>query len=112
MTTYGFLPIAGISLMTYLVSYLLTKTRYLKFVKHRRIWNFLLLCSFIVAGSMGIFMAFVLSFELDIDIPYIILQMHVGGGVVWFIIAFFHFLWHRTYFTKTFKVLFAKREKV
>ncbi len=110
MSTYWFLPIAGGCLLVYLLSYLLTKTKYLKFTKHRRIWNLLLLLSFIVAGSIGFFMAFVYSFELNVEIPYGILQIHVEFGIIWFIVAFFHFLWHFTYFKKAIKVIFAGGE--
>ncbi len=107
MTTYGFFPIAGIALIFYTISYFLTKTKYLKFLTHRRIWNLLLLLTFIVTGTIGVFMAFVYSFELNIEIPYSLLQIHVGFGIVWFIVALFHFLWHLTYFKKAIKVLFT-----
>ncbi len=108
MSTYGFLPVTVICLIIYFSSYFLTKTKYLKFTKHRRIWNLTLLVSFLVAGSIGIFMSFVYSFELNIDIPYFLLQLHVGVGIIWFIIAFFHFLWHLTYFKKAIKIIFFK----
>jgi hypothetical protein len=107
MTTYGFLPIAGVALIIYTLSYFLTKTKNFNFLTHRRIWNLILLLSFIVAGTIGIFMAFVYSFELNIDIPYSLLQIHVGFGIVWFIVALFHFLWHLTYFKKAIQVLFT-----
>ncbi|MFC2096208.1 hypothetical protein ACFLQ3_00745 [Bacteroidota bacterium] len=108
MSTYGFLPVILISLFVYTISYLLTKTKYLKFPTHRRVWNLLLLVSFMVAGIIGLFMAFIYSFEFDFEIPYIILQIHVGFGMVWFVIAFFHFVWHLTYFKKAIKALFSK----
>lgn len=64
--------------------------------------------SFFTAGLLGLFMAFIYSFELDVNVPYILLQIHVGVGLVWFVIAFFHFIWHLTYFKKAIKVLFSK----
>ena len=109
MSTYGFLPILLSSVLIYTISYLITKTRYFKFISHRRIWNLLLLVSFFVAGLLGLFMAFVYSFELNINIPYVLLQIHVGFGLVWFVIAFFHFLWHLSYFKKALKILFTKQ---
>lgn len=108
MSTYGFLPVVLISLFVYTLSYFLTKTKYLRFLTHRRIWNLLLLVSFMVAGTIGAFMAFIYSFEINIEIPYAVLQVHVGFGLVWFVIAFFHFLWHLTYFKKALKILFSK----
>lgn len=108
MSIYGFIPVVLISLFVYTVSYLFTKTKYLNFPTHRRIWNLLLLIAFIVAGTIGIFMSLIYSFELDVEIPYAMLQIHVGFGMVWFVIALFHFLWHLTYFKKAIKVLFSK----
>jgi hypothetical protein len=63
--------------------------------------------TFLIAGTLGIFMTVVYSFELNVNIPYALLQIHVGVGTVWFIIAFFHFLWHLTYFKKAIKVIFS-----
>ena len=111
MSTYGFVPILAIILIIYLVSYFFTKTKYLKFTKHRRIWNLVLLCCFAITGILGMTMAFIYSFEFDIEIPYVLLQIHVGTGIVWFIVAFFHFTWHMTYFKKAIKVIFTKAEK-
>ncbi|MFC2152487.1 hypothetical protein ACFLSE_08170 [Bacteroidota bacterium] len=108
MSTYAFLPIAVICLIVYLISFFLTKTKYLKFTKHRRIWNLILMVSFLVGGTLGILMAFIYSFDLNVEIPDLLLQIHVGVGIVWFIIALFHFFWHLTYFKKALKVLFKK----
>ena len=108
MSTYGFLPVIGTSLLFYLISYFLTKTKYLKLLTHRQIWNILLLISFLVVGTIGLFMAFIYSFDMDFNISYVMLQIHVGFGMVWFIIAFFHFSRHLNYFKKTITVLFTK----
>ena len=110
MSTYGFLPVVLAGLFLYTVSFLLTKTQKLKLTTHRRIWNLLLMTSFFIAGTIGIFMAFIYSFEINLNIPYALLQIHVIFGMVWFVIAFFHFLWHLTYFKKAIKVLFSKKE--
>lgn len=91
MTTYGFLPIAGIVFIIYLISYFLTKTKYLKFPTHRRIWNLILLVSFLVAGSMGIFMAFIYSFELNVEIPDLLLKIHVGFELCGLLLLYFIF---------------------
>lgn len=109
MSTYGFLPILGIGLLVYTFSYILTKTKHLKLASHRRIWNLLLLVSFVVAGTIGMFMAMIYSFDLNVEMPYALLQIHVGCGIVWFTIALFHFLWHLSYFKKAIKSLFSKR---
>jgi len=111
MGTYGFLPIATSALIVYLISYFFTHTPRFKFTTHRRIWNLFLLLSFLVTGILGIFMAFVISFGLDISYPYAILKIHVGFGIVWFIIATFHFFWHLSYFRKTMKILFTNSSK-
>ncbi len=111
MGTYGFLPIAASALIIYLISYYLTRTNKFKFTTHRRIWNLLLLISFFVAGLIGMFMAVVISFEFNISYPFELLKIHVGFGIVCFIIATFHFLWHLSYFRKSLKKLFTKSSK-
>ena len=108
MTTYGFLPVSVICIIIYFISYFLTKIKYLKFTTHRRIWNILLMVSFLIGGTIGVFMSVINSFDIDMEIPFFILQIHAGVGVVWFIIALFHFLWHLNYFKKAIKVLFSK----
>lgn len=108
MSNYAFLPIVVITLSVYFFSYFLTKTKYLKFPKHRRIWNLGLLLVFLVTGIIGISMSFISSFEIDIEIPFWVKQIHVAFGTVWFIIAFFHFLWHKSYFKKAIKILFSR----
>jgi hypothetical protein len=57
-------------------------------------------------------MSFINSFELDLEIPEFILKIHAGFGMVWFVIAFFHFSWHFTYFKKALKVLFTSNENL
>jgi len=105
MGTYSFLPIASITLFVYLVSYLFTKTKHFRFVNHRRIWNLLLLTSFLVAGTLGVFMAAIQSFQIDYKVPFSMLRIHVGFGIGWFIVAWFHFIWHLSYFRKSIKVI-------
>lgn len=112
MHVYGFVPVIGICLLFYFSSYFLTKTEYLKFTTHRRIWNILLLISFLIAGILGLFLSFIKSFKIDIEISEFILKIHADFGMIWFVIAFFHFSWHLTYFKKAIKVLFTSNENL
>ncbi|PLX20189.1 MAG: hypothetical protein C0597_04485 [Marinilabiliales bacterium] len=64
--------------------------------------------SFLLGGTIGVCMSFINSFDIDIEIPFYVLQIHAGIGVVWFIIALFHFLWHLNYFKKAIRVLFSR----
>ncbi len=97
---YTILIILGISLFVYTLSYIFTKTRYLSFPDHRRIWNYLLLFSFILAGGTGILMAITDALEFPLSGKSTWKDYHVRFGTVWFVIAFFHFIWHLKYFKK------------
>lgn len=97
---YTILIILGISLVAYTISYIFTKSRYFSFPDHRRNWNYLLLFSFVLAGGTGILMALTEALEINLAGEAIWKENHVRFGVVWFIIALFHLIWHLKYFKK------------
>jgi len=97
---YTIFIILGISLVVYTISYTFTKSRYFSFPDHRRIWNYLLLFSFILAGGTGILMALTDALDINLAGKAIWKENHVRFGLVWFVIALFHFIWHLKYFKK------------
>ena len=108
MNDYEFLPISIICLVVYLISYFFAKKKVIKYVNHRRVWNLLLLISFLIAGNSGFVMAFLHSINSDSVISDFLMKLHVNIGIAWFIIALFHVLWHLSYFKKTLKILFSR----
>jgi len=99
MATYNFLPIAGAVIALYIASWLLARQgKYLSVPTHRRIWNGVLLISFI--GTLVFSIANVALFDTGIKLlPFMdVAFWHVEFGIVCMIIALFHALWHIPYF--------------
>jgi len=95
---YHLLLIAiGLSL-GYLLTYLLVKARLLRLATHRKIWNFLLLVSFLISGGLGVLLILKVNFGTSISFPFDILFWHVEIGIGMLVISFFHICWHWRYF--------------
>ncbi len=96
----------GISILT-LVVYLFTMTlvklgKIRKFV-HRRVWNVLLLITFLMSCLLGFVLVIQLNYGLFHSIYLTNLKLHVEFGIAMTIIAIIHILWHLPYFKKLFK---------
>lgn len=98
LNNYHFAPLCSILIFLYLTSYILSKRRVISVVRHRKIWNAVLLVSFLVCGISGI--VCVLRLNLGLQIAYYsqIVFWHVESGIIMTIIGFFHFIWHWNYF--------------
>lgn len=97
---YAFIPITFIILLGYLITYLLYKHNILKKSGHRRIWNIVLLLSFLVSGLLGIFLVIQINYKLPVEFIDVILQYHVDFGIALFITAILHISWHLKYFSQ------------
>jgi hypothetical protein len=99
MATYNFLPIAAISIALYAVSWLLARNGRLQVALHRRIWNAVLLVSFV--GMIVFSILNVILFEHGISVLPQAIDVnfwHVEFGIACVIVASFHALWHIPYF--------------
>jgi hypothetical protein len=99
-TKYFFIPIAVCMIVIYSLSLLLSKKKKIKVSIHRKIWNVLLLITFLVTGILGLLLVFRVSFSLAI--PYLsdLLFWHVEFGIAMTMISIFHIIWHWNYFKK------------
>jgi len=61
---YYFLPIAGILFIIYLTTLYLSRKKKIKISQHRKIWNFILLITFLISGSFGIILAIIVSYGI------------------------------------------------
>lgn len=103
ITDYHLIPIS-ISLITlYLISFFLSRKKTIDSAIHRKIWNILLLISFLVCGISGILLILRLNFGLNLPGYAEILFNHVELGIAMTVVAFFHFAWHWHYFKNIFK---------
>ncbi len=101
-TTYHLIPISLLLIILYAITHILSKKKIVSVVKHRKIWNILLLITFLVSGILGILLVIRINFGIAIPLPFNILFWHVEVGIAMFVISIFHTLWHWAYFKNLF----------
>lgn len=101
--TYSISPIALGLLVIYAASFALYKTKRIKVSTHRRIWNVLLLGSFLIVAGFGLTMAIRREYALLFSVPFNLIFWHVEAGVVMAVVSIFHLSWHLTYYRDLFK---------
>lgn len=101
---YHFLPISLFLIILYIVSHILSKKKIISVVKHRKIWNILLLVTFLASGALGILLVLRINLGIAIPLPFNILFWHVETGIAMMAISVFHILWHWAYFKTLFMI--------
>jgi hypothetical protein len=102
---YYFVPIAAILFIVYLTTLILSRNKKIKLSQHRKIWNFILLITFLISGTFGIILAIIVSYGIRLSFYSDLLFWHVEMGISMAIISIFHILWHLKYFKKMFKLV-------
>ena len=97
---YFFIPIAVILLILYFISLTLSRKKKIKPSLHRKIWNLLLLITFLISGIFGILLAIIISYGIRLPYYSDLLFWHVEMGIAMTVISIFHIVWHRRYFIK------------
>ncbi|MBN1631591.1 MAG: hypothetical protein JW990_17680, partial [Thermoleophilia bacterium] len=97
-THYLVSPIALGFLLIYGMSALLYKTKRIRMATHRKIWNVLLLATFLITGIFGVILTIQLDYTLPFTIPVNLLFWHVEAGIVMTFISLFHMGWHFNYY--------------
>jgi hypothetical protein len=95
---YYFLPLSLLVTAIYIASFILAKYNRLKMATHKMIWNTLLGISFFISGVLGILLVIRINYGITFPLPFNMLFWHVEFGIVLFLIAVFHILWHWQYF--------------
>jgi hypothetical protein len=106
---YYFFPITIVLIVAYLISYLLQKFKKIKIITHQRLWNIILLFSFLGSALLGILLVFNISLGTTITLPFNMLFWHVEFGLAMVIIAIFHIWNHRRYFTAIIRLIIKPR---
>ena len=96
--TYHVLPIGVTVLAVYLFSLYLSGTGFTARNAHRRFWNWVLLCSFVIAGLFGLFLALKITYKWDISFSETLLDWHVEAGIAMALSAVIHLTWHLGYY--------------
>jgi len=102
--TYHLLLISLVLTILYIVSHILSKKKVISVVNHRKIWNILLLATFLASGIFGILLVIRINFGIAIPLPFNILFWHVEIGIAMVAISIFHIIWHWAYFKSLLKI--------
>ncbi len=106
---YLLIPVSSLVILFYLFTLLLSRLRIIKRSTHRKIWNVLLLITFLVTAVLGLFLAIQANYRFKVSFLSRLLILHVDFGIGMAVIAIIHFLWHWDYYTGLFT---GKRKSV
>lgn len=95
---YNVSPIAVVFFLIYAVSFVLYKSRRMRAATHRKIWNVLLLLTFLITGVLGLLLTIRLNYGWRFNLPFDMLFWHVETGIVMSLISIFHIGWHLKYY--------------
>jgi hypothetical protein len=95
---YYLSPVAIAFLLVYGASFVLYRTKRLKVATHRKVWNVLLLATFLMCGLIGMVLVVGLTRGTPWEPPAWLLVWHVETGIVMCLISFFHIGWHLRYY--------------
>lgn len=101
--TYHLLPITIILILLYFITHFLAKKKIISIVYHRKVWNVLLLITFLLSGISGILLVIKINFGITTPLSLNILFLHIETGIAMFIISVFHVFWHWAYFKNLFR---------
>ncbi len=100
---YSLLSIVFLCLFFYLLTLLLSRQHIIDKKTHRKIWNSVLLITFLVTGLLGILLVVKINYKLEFALLEKILAWHVEFGIAMVVAAFFHLSWHLNYYLKIFQ---------
>lgn len=100
---YPLLEILFLTLGAYFITFLLVKLNVIKKITHRKIWNALLLITFLMSGLLGLLLVFQLNYQFWMPHFGTFMWLHVDFGIAMAIISIFHAIWHWTYYKNLFR---------
>ncbi|VAW24079.1 hypothetical protein MNBD_BACTEROID01-2737 [hydrothermal vent metagenome] len=99
---YLVIPVVTIVLLLYLASFALYSLKIMPKATHRKIWNTLLLVTFLITMLLGLLLAVQVNYKLDIPWIKKILVWHVNFGIGMSLAGIFHLLWNWDFYRKLF----------
>lgn len=99
---YRFVGISVATLLLYCLTSVLVFANKMKKTTHKKIWNVLLLLTFLVSCLLGFFLVIQINYHFATEWLRSILKIHVEFGIAMTIIAIIHILWHTNYYSKIF----------
>ena len=95
---YNFFTLTIVLILLYLTSRTLAKKGAISLLTHGRIWNTILLITFLVSGLLGILLVLRVNYGGNSVPPFNILYWHVEAGIAMAVISVFHIGQHWRYF--------------
>lgn len=102
-TGYPFFSVIIITLILYFTSLTFSKWNIIPVNVHRKIWNIVLLISFMITGIFGIICVIKINTKTDFPTDQL-LYYHVVLGIVMVVVGFIHFFYHLSYYFSKSKV--------
>lgn len=99
---YYSLEISIIFFLLYIASLVLVRRGILSTVLNRKLWNLLLLISFIVVTITSIAMILRMDYSIALFTGFDYAYWHIESGIVMIIVSIFHTLWHYNYYSRLF----------
>lgn len=100
---YDLILISFITFVLYSITFILSKLNLLRKIYHRRIWNFILLLTFLLSCLLGFFLVIQINYDFVMEWFRTVLYWHVQIGISMTIISVFHIFWHLKYFKNLLK---------
>jgi hypothetical protein len=88
--TYDLITISIILIIAYLGSYILYHKDYIKKSTHIRLWNILILITFLISAGAGLVLLGLVEYGIALSISQELLYWHVQFAIAMFWIAIFH----------------------
>lgn len=103
MNSYHVIIILILFMVLYGGSFLLMKKGSLSLAVHRRVWNLILLVSFLGVAFSGLILALILDLDIPVRGYRTLLWYHVEFGIAMAIVGLFHAFWHAAYYVCMFR---------
>ncbi len=102
-TPYLFLPIGILTILLYLFSHVLVRLDVWSKSSHRKLWNVILLVTFLVTAVIGLLLVIQINYKLEWKALDTLLTWHVDVGIALSFVATFHLIWNFSYYLNLFK---------
>ncbi|NYB51810.1 MAG: hypothetical protein HVN35_04535 [Methanobacteriaceae archaeon] len=88
--TYDLIPISITLIAAYLVSFILYQKNYMKKSTHIRLWNILILITFLISVGVGLVLLGLVEYGFALPLNQALLYWHVQFSIAMFWVALFH----------------------
>lgn len=102
-SAYALIPISLLVVFFYAISFFISRLEIYSKTTHRKIWNFILLLTFLTTGLIGLLLVIKINYKFTIPFYENLLKYHVEFGIGMALVAVFHLSWHLKYYLKIFK---------